>query len=120
MKAKRTWSNRDLQQYYDLYNEWYFDGRLPPLVTLRFGYLGNMLGHTSRFRRLKARCSAGDGFGIVIALRDKDSRRHWLLTLVHEMVHVEQRLCHDCDARNRKFNGRMRGLAAEGAFDGLW
>lgn len=46
--------------------------------------------------------------------------RIWSIVLLHEMVHVEQR--HDIRKKyhGRKFQNRMKQLAALGAFEDLW
>lgn len=44
----------------------------------------------------------------------------WVQTLIHEMVHVEQCKLPAKQAHGRKFERRMKQLAARGAFRGLW
>ena len=116
---RHLWRNRDLRDFYDLYNRLYFGGRLPPLTACEFKNLGRYLGHTSRFRQ-KNRRSKNDTFGIFISKELQVSRRLWAGTMLHEMVHVEQRNKYSCSLRGHTFNRRMVELAVSGAFDGLW
>jgi len=44
----------------------------------------------------------------------------WAPTLIHEMVHVQQWRVPVKQAHGRKFEKRMKQLAARGAFSGLW
>ena len=44
----------------------------------------------------------------------------WAQTLLHEMVHVEQWKLPRKQAHGRKFQKRMKQLAAVGAFNGIW
>ena len=122
MKAprQRLWKNKDLIDFYELYNKLYFGNKLPPLVCLKFMNMKHVLGRTSRFRLDKHHRSQKDTFGIFIDKSQRHSRRLWAMTMVHEMVHVEDRCRHSCSLRGRYFNRRMLELAVAGAFDGLW
>lgn len=112
------WTNMDLQQAFDLFNSRYFSGKLA-VVRLEFSDIGDSLGKTSRYRQGKRR-SLNDGFGIKISKNIRGSRRTWALTLLHEMVHVENRCRYSCGIKGHYFNRRMKELAKYVAFNGLW
>lgn len=80
----------------------------------------NGLGKTSRCRVAGKRRSRNDNFGIRISSKLRWSRRLWMGTLIHELVHLEQQLKYSCGPRGKKFNRRILELAVAGAFDGLW
>ena len=120
MAKKSSWKNEDLLEAFDLFNSRYFRGGLTRPVILAFRPLDG-LGHTFRLRSIyKAHRSKGDSFGITISRELRYSRRLWATTLLHEMVHLEQGNLFSCSLRGRHFNRRMKQLASDGAFNGLW
>jgi hypothetical protein len=118
-KLKRRWKNEDLMEAFDTLAHKYFSGKLHRPTSLSFVPLDG-LGHTFRYRTVGKRRSSDDLFGINISNKLRFSRRLWETTLIHEMVHLEQRNRFSCGLRGKEFNKRMRELAYQGAFDGLW
>lgn len=120
MKSKpKLWTNSDLRKEFDRLKKLYFDETMPNPRTIRFEPIDG-LGRTFRYRNPGKRRSKDDDFGIQISRKLRYSRRLWLGTLVHEMVHLEQRNKYSCGIRGKRFNGRMRQLALTGCFDGIW
>ena len=120
MKPKhKIWNNSDMVKEFHRLNDRYFDGKLPIPVRIAFVPLVN-LGHTFRYRTMGKRRTKNDKFGIHISNKLRYSRRLWYSSLVHELVHLEQRNQYSCGVRGKRFNGRMRQLALWGAFDGIW
>jgi hypothetical protein len=115
----KSGTDADLLEMFLEFNSRYFGGRLKVPLKLVFESI-NGLGQTYRFRVHGKRRSRNDLFGIRISTRLRWSRRMWMGTLLHEMVHLEQGLRYNCGWRGRRFNQRMRELALMGAFDGLW
>lgn len=117
----KLWTNSDLMEMFLEYNSRYFDNRLKKPANLCFAPIGG-LGHCFRYRIVgrELRRHEREPFGIHISSVLRKSRRQWLLTLIHEMVHLEQGNRYSCGLRGRRFNRRMRELAMAGAFDGLW
>lgn len=101
----------DPQRVYDDYNRLYFGGKLPP-VPVKWSRK-----HTQDCRGL---CVYQPKLAIYLNPRFKKWERIWAMTLIHEMVHVEQR--HDVRAKDhgRKFQNRMKALVRQGAFQDLW
>jgi hypothetical protein len=118
-KSRPIWSDSDLLAQFNIYNRKYFGGKLE-VARIRFADIGDLLGRTQRFRTVAGRRSASDRFGIQISRSTQNARRIWRMTLFHEMTHVEQRCQWSCDRGGKRFNNRMRELAAAGAFDGIW
>ena len=114
----RLWTNADLREWFDIYNRLYFGGKLE---CNHITYVDMFwLGKTTRLRRPGRRRSQQDSFTIKISKRFRDSRRLSIGTLVHEMVHLEDRCHYSCGLRGKHFNRRMLELAKAGAFDGIW
>ena len=113
----KLYGNADLRRWFDLFNARYFGGRLE-VDRIEFATMRG-LGHTSRVR-VHHRRSKDDKWWIRISREYRGSSRISKGTLLHEMVHVEQRCMYSCGPRGRHFNRRMRELAALGAFDGIW
>ena len=111
------WTANEL---YDLFNTRYFRGRLPK-IPVRWvaphARERSVIGCT-RFRLEE------DGverpYEICIHPRIKNEGAIWVLTLLHEQVHVEQYKVPREQAHGRKFEKRMKQLAQQGAFRGLW
>lgn len=118
--TNRRWKNKDLYEAFDLYNRRYFGGTLPEPAFIHFGDLRGFLGHTGRVRTPGARRSKEDKFSITIGRQLRSSRRLWLTTLIHEMVHVKQKNKYSCGPNGKHFNREMIGLANAGALNGLW
>lgn len=116
-KSKR-WTNADLLVAFAKYNRQYFGGRLE-VAYLCFSSIDG-LGHTFRLRTVGKRRSQQDPFGMHISSQLRTSRRLWATTLLHEMVHLEQRCRYSCSINGDRFNVRMKELAEAGAFNGLW
>lgn len=121
-KTNRTgiWTNRDLHHCYNLFRSRYFGNRIPPatgLVFLRFGTLHKGLGRTAVFRSHTPNPRI---YGITIDREIRWSRRLWAMTLLHEMVHVEQRCEFSCSINGHRFNRRMKQLSQLGAMNGIW
>jgi hypothetical protein len=113
-----TWTDEDLLQEFNRLNKKYFEGSLS-VVYVRFERIARKgcIGHTKAFRQTGAR--ANDKYAIKISPEIQHMRSFWMGTLIHEMVHVEQRNRYSCGL-GRKFNARMKQLAAAGAMDGFW
>ena len=118
-KTKRLFNNHDLMEEFLRLDKLYFGGKLPIPLRIAFAPIDG-LGHTFRYRTVGKRRSKEDRFGIHISIKLRFSRRLWEQTLIHELVHLEQRLKYSCGLRGKRFNKRMRELTIAGAFDGLW
>ena len=119
-KTKRKWTNADLLDSFNELNRKYYGNKLKTPARLAFVPIDG-LGHTFRVRRVHGkRRSKDDEFGIHISNKIRFSKRLWLVTLMHEMTHLEQGNKYTCSAKGRQFNGRMRELSIDGAFDGVW
>lgn len=104
----------DLDIWYATYNEVYFSDRLPKNTVLDYDNLGHDdCGET--FQRLDG------GFTILISPNCNVTEAEVVLTLVHEMVHVDQFYTnHDIDGHGPLFENEMEDLAKMGAFRGVW
>lgn len=103
-----------IQDVYRFFNGRYFRHRLPDIPVKWKKYLTsrNFIGRT-----------VGDKNGpqeIHLNPYYKKSDSVWLRTLLHEMVHVELWHLPAKQVHGRKFENRMKVLAARGAFHGLW
>jgi hypothetical protein len=118
---KPRFTNDDLWEWFHLFNSRYFGGKLSPLH-INFADLSSKhaIGHTGRYRTLYGKRSQEDRFYIEIDRSLNQSRALACQTLLHEMVHLEQKNKYSCGLRGHKFNNRMKELAAAGAFNGLW
>ena len=120
MARRSRWNNAALWETFDLFNARYWDGRLERPAILSFRAMNGNLGHTYRLRTPGQRRSQQDKFGIAIGSQLRYSKRLWATTLLHEMVHLEQRNKYSCAINGHHFNRRMKQLALAGAFNGLW
>lgn len=113
-------ANDDLLDAFRLYNSRYFRNRLK-VDSLRFGKLTEALGntHCRRYRAVKGQ-DPPDRWEITINSRFRDARSIWATTLLHEMVHLEQKNQFACQVGGYRFHRRMKQLAAAGAFNGIW
>ena len=116
-KPVKKWTNADLMREFLRLDKKFFGGKLPLPLSLRFCQMEG-LGHTFRYRTVGKRRSKDDSFGIQISPKIRFSRKLWYSTLVHEMVHLEQRLKYSC--YGKRFDDRMKELAAAGIFKGIW
>ena len=104
-------SNRDLWRYYDVANAKYFKNKLPKDIPIRFAKLQpHVLGKTYV-------CNHGIPRAIEISEKLKNTSCHTILTMLHEMVHVEHP---QWKGHGRHFDAAMLRLAKQGAFSGLW
>jgi hypothetical protein len=115
-KKKTRWTNGDLLREFKRLNAKYFGSHLE-VLNIAFAPIDG-LGHTFRYRTVGKRRSQADQFGIHVSREIQFSRRLWVGTLLHEMVHLEQR--NRCSCNGQRFNERMRELAAAGAFNKIW
>jgi hypothetical protein len=116
---KKLFTNNDLLEEFLRLDKLYFGGKLPMPLRISFALIDG-LGHTFRYRTVGKRRSKDDRFGIHISNKLRFSRRLWYASLIHEMVYLEQRCMYSCGLRGKRFNGRMRQLSFQGAFDGIW
>ena len=104
-------SNSDLWRYYDVANAKYFKNKLPKDIPIRFAKLQpHVLGKTYV-------CNHGIAQGIEISERLRSASAHTIMTMLHEMVHVEHP---QWKGHGRHFDGAMLRLAKAGALNGLW
>jgi hypothetical protein len=102
-------TNADLKRYYRTANRLYFHNALPKDLPVRF----------AKLRGLGVTRVLNGSIPVVMEISG-DLRRTsslTILTVLHEMLHVEkpQHKGHDW-----RFDKRMLRLAKAGAFDGLW
>lgn len=103
-------TNGDLKRYYRVANRMYFRNALPKDLPIRFANLPpGILGRTRVYG------SAVEH--VLISKRLQTLMCPTLMTLLHEMLHVEKptRVGHGW-----RFDKRMLRLAQAGAFDGTW
>jgi predicted SprT family Zn-dependent metalloprotease len=110
-----------LEEWFHLLNSRHFHGRLKNVEVkwnrklTKKGRMGNTFSSVGPIP------TCGRKFLITIANEYRTCRRVAIMTLLHEMVHVEQwDEVQACRAHGRKFERRMKQLAARGAFSGLW
>ena len=113
--GKTRWTNADLREMFDLFNSRYFSNKLK-IDSIRFEDIDGL----GRSRTLYDRSGRLSGYSTTISRKLRWSRRMWASTLLHEMVHVEDKLVHSCGINGHIFNRRMKELANRGAFNGLW
>ena len=118
MTERRKWTPKEL---YGFWNARYFGGRLP---NIRVGF-SKVLCQGKDFHRLGATefWFKGDRkYPVRILLNDRYKNEFgvWAATLLHEMVHVQQWRTPTDQMHGRKFQKRMKQLAAAGAFNRLW
>lgn len=115
-EKKELWTPKSL---YKFWNCRYFGSRLPDIPV----YFSKTLGK-GRERRTMGCSSFDDNTGrplrIQLNPRYKDAFIIWAATLLHEMVHVQQWKIQKNQAHGRKFQKRMKQLAALGAYNCLW
>jgi hypothetical protein len=106
-------TNSDLRYWYKNANRWYFGNKLPKDIPVRFGVLPKgVLGSTEMNKKGRS-CQA---VSVWIAKDIRSRRAIVILTLLHEMVHVENPTWN----HGTPFQRRMLRLANDGAMNGLW
>lgn len=115
-------------ELYDLFNSRYFRGRLPK-IPVRWVLPAStpkrskhLLGATHFAHERIPGTRRHKKVPVYISLHPKIKNMGviWVMTLLHEMVHVEQHYLPESQAHGRKFEARMRDLANKGAFRTLW
>jgi hypothetical protein len=104
-------TNHDLWRYYDVANRRYFKNKLDKGLPIRFAKLSpKVLGRTQV-------CNHGIPQCIEISERLRGFEAHTIMTMLHEMVHVEHP---QWKGHGRHFDAAMLRLAKARAFAGLW
>lgn len=101
----------DPQLVYDDYNKLYFGNKLPS-VAVKWSRK-----HTKDCRGM---CVYHPETAIYLNPSLKGWEKTWCLTLLHEMVHVEQQNDTRAADHGTKFQNRMKRLVRQGAFQNLW
>jgi hypothetical protein len=108
-------SNKKLKLWYEAFNDNYFDSKLPVNTSVRWGNLSQeqAAGQTTKH---------DDGsFSIVIDVRLNPSDSTAAMTLAHEECHVATwEKANGIGSHGVVFESCMKGLAAKGAFEGIW
>jgi hypothetical protein len=103
-------SNADLRRYYRVANRKYFKGKLPD-IPVRFAKVNRLVLGILWI-------NPGDvPSDIEISEELRYVQNLTIMTLLHEMVHVENPRW---KGHGWRFDRRMKQLAQDGAFDGLW
>ena len=125
-KIRRLWTNASLREWFDLANARYFKNRLE-VRYLEYGVLPARMHAIGQTHRITYRTLRGPRnpvstvhWRITICSSLRNSRSLSIMTLLHEMVHLEQKNQYTCGAYGNRFNRRMKELAARGAFNGFW
>lgn len=117
MSKSEKWKPKEL---YDFLNCRYFKSRLPDLP-VNWGHREYGPKRARHWMGGTHFCGTPlKPFKITLNPKYKDSYVVWAQTLLHEMVHVQQWYLPREQAHGRKFQKRMKQLAAAGAFNGLW
>jgi hypothetical protein len=104
-------TNADLRHYYRVANKKYFGDKLPKGLPMRFAKLKpGGLGVTHILGNRVA-------YGIEISVELRTNQSFTIMTVLHEMLHVEKP---SYKGHGHRFDKRMLRLAKAGAFDGLW
>ena len=103
-------TNADLRRYYRIFNRKYFKGKLPE-VPIRFAKMHKKWTLGTTWLR------HGKALDIEINKNLQNTQCVTVMTVVHEMVHVEHPTW---KGHGWQFDRRMLRLAKAGAFDGLW
>ena len=116
MSERELWTPKSL---YKFWNCRYFGSRLPDIPV----YFSKQLGVGKERHTLG--CSGfhdetGKPLYIKLNPKFRTSFVIWAQTLLHEMVHVQQWKIQKNQAHGRKFQKRMKQLAALGAYNSLW
>lgn len=106
-------TNSDLQYAYRIANRRYFGNKLPKDLLVKFATINRYklgstwMNHSNGWKPYRIHISSKLRFSSSLSL----------MTLLHEMVHVE---FPKPDDHGPWFNKRMKKLAKAGAFEGLW
>ena len=105
-------------EFYDLANKRFFKGKLPKLKVKWTHPTQRKLD----FHDIGMSFFTKDNVptGVCLNPRYRNSRAIWPMTLLHEMVHIEQNHLAGDKAHGPEFVKRMRKLASQGAFDPFW
>lgn len=106
--------NLTATEFYQLANTRLFDEKLPRIPI--------------KWKRLRDSCVLGRTFintegvpgRIELNSKFRNQGSIWAMTLLHEMVHVEQCGLELDTAHGEEFQARMKELATRGAFDPFW
>jgi hypothetical protein len=114
-----------LKKLYNLYNEKFFDNKLPHDTILCFvSKLDNVKCKKNLHRRTCAVTRWYDNAPIFIFIRrTKDkSLRYIISDLLHEMVHIARpnASCNSEGVYDGAFQQEMQRLARDGAFNAIW
>ena len=115
-------TNRDLKDIFDLANSRYFRNRLKN-VTIRWAKDREIRSQSLAVTRSQhGKVPKGERkFLILLSKELKKMSSVAIMTVLHELTHVEQwDKVTDRTQHGRKFQKRMKQLAAKGAFNGLW
>ena len=116
-------TNQDLREIFHLANSRYFRNRLKN-VTIRWARPEDKISRQALActRSRHGKIPKGERkFLILLSKELKKMSSVAVLTILHELVHVEQwDEVTDKTMHGRKFQKRMKQLAARGAFSGLW
>jgi hypothetical protein len=104
-------TNKDLTLIYGWANRSFFHDKLPHDLDVRFGCPKGLLGRTI------VDVYTGRPYYMRIADALKFSSNLCVMTVLHEMTHVEQP---KKKGHGAWFNKRMKELAQAGAFNGHW
>jgi hypothetical protein len=115
-------TNRELKDIFDLANSRYFRNRLKN-VTIRWAKDKELPSQNSAVTRSQhGKVPRGKRKFLILLSKDlKKMSSVAIITVLHELVHVEQwEQVTDRTQHGRKFQKRMKQLAAKGVFNGLW
>jgi hypothetical protein len=105
-----------LTHQYQVYNDGYFDGKLPKTLLV---YVGPARGNAAITINIGDVSGAFTAEYIEINPAENPIRQEEYISLLHEMCHVSVGLS-EFEEHGPKWHRCMRTLAAEGAFDDLW
>jgi hypothetical protein len=108
-----------VKEFYDRANENFFDGKLPK-VKIRWSKKSGGKWGPLEMGITYIKSGGGDASQISLNPKYRNQSSLWCLSLLHEMVHVEQRELPEEEMHGDKFHERMRELAVSGAFDPFW
>jgi hypothetical protein len=105
-----------LTHQYQVYNDGYFDGKLPKTLLV---YVGSARGNAAITVNIGNFNGLFEAEYIEINPAENPIRQEEYISLLHEMCHVSVGLT-EFEEHGPKWHQCMRTLAAEGAFDDLW
>lgn len=118
-----------LREAYYLFNSRYFRSKLTYDVVLQWRDIDHLAEYLPSYSLLATR-TKGDNKGtyrkvggrketIYISKKTKDSSKIWMMSLLHEMVHLKLKNAKG-SYHGHAFQREMKRLANAGAFNGLW